>query len=212
MAEKEIKIVVTGDSTSAVEAANKATASQEALTNTGKGLASAFLSWKRPPNNMSSALRREYVAIQKAHEAISAKIPVLEAAGKSTVKYIEAQQNLSEALSTNQALLIAEKIENRAAAEAALESRRRQGGRRSRRIKQHGDARADGYCPRTETGNFSKLPGSTSILAREFDLMKFTPAASAFPSLVCAAAYFLYEHLKTVNEELDKTAADLNKL
>ena len=53
----------------------------------------------------------EYLAVQKAHAAIAAKIPVLAALGKDTTELVGAQSALSAALSTSSALTVAETME-----------------------------------------------------------------------------------------------------
>lgn len=193
--------------------AGKAAAELEQLTNSGKGLATAVPDLEEKTKAFVITTEAEYLAVQKAHEAVSAKIPVLEAAGKSTAEFRKAQENLSAALSTNEALLIAEKIENQAAAGAALENAAAQ--------KILGEASAISTVSMREltviarelaNGNFSRLPGSASILAGQFGLLKYVfSAAGAGIISVGVAAYFLYEHLNQVNAELDKTTEALEK-
>ena len=72
--EKEVKIVITGDSTSAVAASTNAAAAQEALTNTGKGLATGVPDLDASVKEYVITTEKEYIAVQKAHDAITAKI------------------------------------------------------------------------------------------------------------------------------------------
>ncbi|HEV2329255.1 MAG TPA: hypothetical protein VGY56_10745 [Verrucomicrobiae bacterium] len=65
---------------------------------------------------------KEYVSLQKAHDALLAKIPALQAAGKETKDYEEAVKNLSAALSTDAAISFAEKIEQKASAASKAEA------------------------------------------------------------------------------------------
>ena len=52
----------------------------------------------------------------KSHEALRARLPVIEAAGKDTTAYTAALKNLDAALSTESALTIAEARDTRLAA------------------------------------------------------------------------------------------------
>jgi hypothetical protein len=61
-------------------------------------------------------------------------------------------------------------------------------------------------------GNWSRVTGSLSILAAQFGPLKFLFSAFGLVLVaVGAAAFGLYKHLKTVNEELDNTGNILSR-
>ena len=194
--------------------AGKATEELEQLTNTGRGLATAVPDLDAKTKQFVITTEAEYLAVQKAHAAVSAKIPVLEAAGKSTADFRQAQENLSAALSTNEALLIAEKIEQRAAAAASLENAVAQKGLAEAATLSTTSMREMTVIARElASGNFSRLPGSASILAGQFNLLKYVFSAAGAGVIGAGAAfYLLYQHLQSVNAELDKTLSEMDRL
>ncbi len=102
---------VQADTVAMERQAAAASTSSERLSNTGTGIVNA------PSNALGSSqaftiqTQAEYEAIQKAHAALQARIPVLEAAGASTANLTAKLVALDAALSTDAALNVADQIE-----------------------------------------------------------------------------------------------------
>lgn len=165
----------------------------------------------------------EYVAVAKAHEAIRARLSVMGAAGKATEDLALAQRNLSAALSTDRALEIARNLEGKQALQTSLEriaaeeraaAALRKTTAATREL--HGAAGVTSTAMREFTvigrelanGNFSRLPGSVSILASQFGLLGslLNPVTIGIAG-VGAVFYMLYSHIERVNEETNAMLA-----
>lgn len=212
----EILIQTILDKTGATEA----TAEIDKLTVGQRNLATGIPDLTAKTEAFRITTEAEYLAIRKAYEAVTAKIPVLAAAGKSTTEFERAQTNLNETLSTENAILIAEQIETKAAAAAALEKAEadKMAAAAAAEATVANEAMAASNTLNAATarelvvvgrelarGNYSRLAGSVSILGQQFGLLKtlLSPVGIALAG-VGVAAYFLYEHLKKVNEALDE--------
>lgn len=173
------------------------------LTNSGQGLATSVPVLEEATKAFVIATEKEYLAVAKAHAAVTAKIPVLQAAGKETAAFEAAQKNLAAALDTERAIAIATRIEDKALAAAQLEAAAA-GGLSSTAMRE-----MTVIARELANGNFSRLPGSVSILAQKFDLLGaiLSPVGIGLMG-AGVTAYFLYEQFAAAAE----SAAEFKKV
>lgn len=209
-----VKIVIEGDASSAVKATSEAAAGVEKLTNTGTGLASQLPKTGAATDEFVIKTKAEYEAIVAAEAALQKRIVVTAASGKATAELIEVQKAMQAALSTEQALLVAEKIENEAAAAAALERAAAEKVAAGATALNAGALREFGVLAgELARGNVHRLEGSLFTLANRLDLMKYVFSGLGLGVISAGVAFYaLYEHLKSVNEELQKTSDAQDKL
>lgn len=153
--------------------ATQAAADQEKLTNTGKGLATTLPQMEEATKAYTIRTEEEYLAVQKAHDALAAKIPILQAAGKDTKSYEAALANLSDALSSEKALTIAQTIEQNALNKAKLAAFEAAEADKKAQLEEADATQVNTVALREQlvvlrelmSGRFNRLPGSISILA-----------------------------------------------
>jgi hypothetical protein len=197
--------------------AQQAVADQEKLTNTGKGLATTLPDLNAATKAYVISTEEEYVQIQKAHAALVAKIPTLQAAGKDTATYQTALENLSNALSTNEALTIAEAMETKAMAaakgEAAIASRANAAATAEETAATGMNATSMRevltIIRELEAGRLTRVPGSLSILLQQF--AGIGPMLQAGMIAGSAAAFILFDVVKGIHQEWVKIGEEIAK-
>lgn len=185
------------------------------------GLATAIPDMTAKVEAFTIKTEAEYLAVVKAHEAMRMRITVMKAAGKQTAELETSLERLSAALSTERALVIAENIEEKAAAAAsaaAAEAKVAETIATNANTAAHkANAAAHGMSSTAmrevvviarelARGNFSRIPGSVSVLVQNLGMLKWilNPVVISLAGFG-TAAYFVWEHFKKVNEELQKT-------
>lgn len=184
-----------------------------ALTKANQALISGATAAK--PYIISS--EAEYLAVQKAHDALAAKIPVLQAAGRDTASYEASLANLSNALSTEQALTIAESMEQKAVAAARLEAAAaaREEALANKENTASGAMNATSLrevmtiVRELEAGRITRVPGSMSILLQQFSNIGGMLQAGLIGG--SAAAFILFDVVKGIRQEWEKVAEETAK-
>lgn len=212
---KKVEVAIT--STYDGKGAQQAAADQEKLTNTGKGLATTIPDLNSKTQEYIVTSEAEYLAIQKAHDALVKKIPVLQAAGKDVTDYQRSIENLSAALSTNEAITIAESMEQKAVAAARLEAA---AAARAEAVANNENSASSALSATSmrevltiirelEAGRLTRVPGSLSILLQQ--ISGLGPVLQAGLIAGSAAAFILFDVVKGIHEEWVKMGEAIQK-
>ena len=217
MADETRKAVIEIASTFDGKGTEAAVAAQEKLTNTGVGLATQLPDLNAKTQAYTISTEAEYLAIQKAHNALAARIPVLQAAGKDTAIYEQSLANLSQALSTESALLISEQMENKAVAAAKAEAAEATKAEAAAQLEESEATKINTTAMREQlvilrelmAGRTSRIPGSLSILAGQYGL-----GGSGFTTGIMAAtvAFFAMQESIEGVERASKAADEALKI
>jgi hypothetical protein len=212
---KKVEVAIT--STYDGKGAAQAVVDQEKLTSTGKGLATALPQMEEATKAYTVSTEAEYLAIQKAHDALAARIPVLQAAQKDTAVYTQTLANLSAALSSESALQIAERMETKAGAAAKAEASEAAKADAAGQLEDAEATKVNTVAMREQlvilrelmAGRTSRIPGSLSILAGQYGM---GGAGFATGIIAATAAFFaLQESIEGV-ERASKAADSAMKL
>jgi hypothetical protein len=213
---KKVEVAITSSYDG--KGAQQAVTDQEKLTNTGKGLATALPDLNAKTQAYVISSEQEYLAIQKAHDALANKLPLLQAAGKNTAEVEQTIRNLSAALSTNEALTIAESMETKsmarakeeavAAATAAAAAEKEEAGAHAMNATAMRESMV--IMRELQAGRLSRIPGSISILASQFSAL--TPAMTAGLFGVSSAAFVLWGWLDKIIEDTQKLRQEVAEI
>lgn len=203
--------------TGAASSAGKLKEETEALTSTGAGLATSTKLMDTAAKSYNITSEAQYLLVQKAHKAISDKIAVTKAAGGSVTELEKTEQKLSEALSTQSAIRVAEQMETKAVAAAQQKQAATGAEAAAAEMAQSEAAFAATVAKKAETvahtqntiamreemvimrelssGNMSRTPGSLSLLFANMGIGAAGIGAigAAMPAYFALEAYFNWQ-------------------